>query len=86
MRLWRWAPGIVLLVWLVATACLAAQRRGRTGLAFAFPLLGLAALCFLAAVFAPRPPVTAMAATALVVSSLPCLAAALGLIFWQGFR
>ena len=86
MRLWRWAPGILLLLWLVATAYLAARRRGRAGLAFAFPLAGVAALCYLTAVFAPRPPVTVTLATVLIIASLSSLAGAIGLVFRQGFR
>ena len=83
MRLWRlnWAPGILLLLWLVATAYLTARRRGRTGLAFAVPLVGICILCYVTAIFAPG-----TLATILIIASLSSLAAAIGLIFWQGFR
>jgi hypothetical protein len=72
---------LLLLLWLIATACLAARRRGRTGLAFAIPLAGVALLCYLSAVFAPE-----TLRTGLIIASLTSLAAALGLVFWQGFR
>ena len=86
MRLWRSALGVLLLLWLVGTAYFTARRRGRPGLAFAAPLLGFSALCYLTAILAPRPPVTTTEATIAIVCSLLGLASAIGLIVWQGLR
>lgn len=85
MRWWGLAAGGVLLVWVLATAHSQARRRGRR-IGVSLLLSGAACVLFATAVLAPRPPVTATWSQALVVGSVVMLAAAVGVVLWQGFR
>lgn len=85
MRWWWLAAGGVLLAWVLGTAYVQARRRGRRiGLALLF--LAFSALCYVAAVFFPRPPVTDAASQALVIASIVLLASSMAVVLWHGFR
>ena len=49
-------------------------------------LLGAAAIMFVVASLAPRPPMTTALATVLVVGCVAVLAGAVALVLWRGFR
>lgn len=49
-------------------------------------LLEAAAVMFVAASLAPRPPMTIALATALIVGCIAVLAGAVALVLWGGFR
>jgi len=85
VRWWRLALGGTLLAWVLATAYRRARSRGRR-VGLAVLLLGTALAMFLAASFAPRPPMTIALATALIVGCIAVLAGAVALVLWGGFR
>ncbi len=85
MRWWRLALGGALLAWLLGTAYVQARRRDRE-LGVAVLLFGAAATVFIVAALVPRPPMTAAAASFLVIGSVVLLGAAIGVVLFRGFR
>ncbi len=85
MRWWRFAIGGTLLAWVLATAYRRARARDRA-LGLAVALLGAAVVMFLASAFAPRPPVSIVVASVLLVGSIAALAGAIAVVLWKGFR
>ena len=85
VRWWRFALGGALLAWVLATAYRRARARDRD-VALAVLLVGAAAVMFAVATFAPRPPVTIVLASALVIGSVVALAGAIAVVLSKGFR
>lgn len=79
-RLW---PAVAVLA-VLFLAWLAARRAGKRANQAVIMLVALAVLCFLAAVFAPRPPMTSGVAVALVLFSAVLLVVALAAVFFLG--
>ena len=82
MRNLRWLIAAAFVAWLILAARREALRRGRRNLALAVPLVGAALLCFVAAIFS----VTPLLSNLLLLASLSLIAAAIAIVFWQGFR
>ena len=84
MRWWRLAIGAGLLIWVLWAAYYQARKRGHR-IGAALLLLGLGVLCFVAAAFVPRPPVSDVEAQALVITSILLLALAMTVLLVRGF-
>ena len=82
---WRLLLGGTLLLLVLGTAYLQARRRGRA-LGAAVLLAGLGIFMFVAAGLVPRPPMTAPAASMLVVGAIVMLAGAMSVLLLRGFR
>ncbi len=85
MRWWRLAAGGAILIWVLGTAYRQARKRGRE-LGVAVVLVGLAVFMFAIGALAPRPPLSAAMAEALVVGSIVVLGMAMAIVLWRGFR
>ena len=84
MRWWRLAIGAGLLIWVLGAAYYQARKRGhRVGAALVLLYLGV--VCFVAAAFVPRPPLSDVEAKGLVVASILLLAMAMAVLLVRGF-